>query len=259
MNEREFGGALRALRHELRLSQEDLAATLSTTQRHISFLETGRSAPTRSMLARIVTGLSLSTGQRATLFEASGFRNPYPQRDLEEADVQHVLDLLAMRVLRHWPFPGFVLDRDWNFLRANGPGEAMLALFEAPANMHALFLSPAFRALVVNWEQASGALYYRLQEAARRSPLVAETLERAVAEGYFDHIPRLFAGPDEVPVYIPVIVQLPDGPRLQLTSMLGRLVSVHDEVAEGFEVELLIPLDEGSEEPFRRLFGSSPP
>ena len=250
-----FGTALRAVRSELGLTQEDLAHAIGTTQRHLSFLETGRSAPTREMLGRIVAGLSLSAAQRAALFQASGFRSPYPVRTLEGAELQATLDLMADQVLRHWPFPAFVVDRDWNFLRLNGPAARMIAAFGGVTNMHALFLSPAFRAVVTNWEQASGSFYTRIQEVARRSPLVRSALDAAVADGRFDHLARVLGGPDDVPVYVPIEVQLPGGARMRFTSLHGRWVSVHDAVAEQLEVELLVPLDGASEAVVAEVFG----
>ncbi|MEX1280114.1 MAG: helix-turn-helix domain-containing protein, partial [Acidimicrobiia bacterium] len=156
-----FGRALRSVRGELGLTQEAVAHAVGTTQRHLSFLETGRSSPTRAMLGRLVSALELTAAQRATLFDASGFRNPYPTRTLADADLQATLDLMASQVLRHWPFPAFIVDRDWNFLRANDPASRMIATFGGVTNMHTLFLSPDFRAVVTNWEQASGSFYTR--------------------------------------------------------------------------------------------------
>jgi len=254
-----FGETLRSVRRELGLSQEAVALALGTTQRHLSFLETGRSGPTRAMLGRLVAGLGLTASHRAALFAASGFRNPYPPRTLDGEELQASLDLMARRVLHHWPFPAFVVDKDWNFLRMNAPGERMIAAFGGVPNMHALFLSPAFGALVTNWEQASASFYMRIQEVARRSPSVATALERAVAEGRFDHVARVLGGLDadmeEVPVFVPIEVQLPNGAQMRFTSMHGRWVSVHDAVAEQFEVELLVPLDDASEAVVGAAFG----
>lgn len=250
-----FGPTLRAVRGELGLTQEAVAHALRTTQRHLSFLETGRTSPTREMIGRIVAGLPLSAAQRAALFHASGFRNPYPVRALDSEAVQEALDLMASQVLRHWPFPAFVVDRDWNFLRTNGPADRMLAAFGGVRNMHALFLSPDFQAVVVNWEQASGSFYTRVQEVAQRSPVVRAALDAAIAEGRFDHVARVLGGADEIPVYIPIVVALPDGARMRFTSLHGRWVSVHDAVAEQFEVELLVPLDGASEDVIGAAFG----
>jgi transcriptional regulator with XRE-family HTH domain len=251
-----FGPALRAVRAELGLTQEALAHAIGTTQRHLSFLETGRSTPTRDMLGRIVAGLSLSAAQRAALFQASGFRSPYPARTLDSAELQATLDLMSNQVLRHWPFPAFVVDRDWNFLRWNAPGGRMIAAFGDASNMHALFLSPAFRAAVTNWEEASGSFYTRIQEVARRSPRVRAALDAAIDDGRFDHVARVLGGTDDVPVYVPIEVRLPDGTHLRFTSLHGRWVSVHDAIAEQLEVELLVPLDAGSEAGVARVFGA---
>jgi len=251
-----FGTTLRSVRAELGLSQEALAHAIGTTQRHVSFLETGRSEPTRAMLGRLTTELALSAAQRAALFHDSGYRSPYPARTADSAEVQATLDLMSSQVLRHWPFPAFVVDRDWNFLRANGPGERMVASFGSVPNMHAMFLSPDFEPLVSNWEQASAGFYTRIHEVARRSSLVREALDAAEAEGRFDHVARVLGGTDELPVYIPIEVTLPDLGRLRFTSLHGRWISMHDALAEQFEVELLVPLDAEAEHVSHVAFGA---
>ncbi|MEM6289682.1 MAG: helix-turn-helix domain-containing protein [Myxococcota bacterium] len=242
-----FGDALRAVRRDLRLSQEAVAHAVGTTQRHVSFLETGRSEPTRAMLGRLVAGLGLSAAHRASLFGASGFRNPYPPRALEGDELQAILDLMSRQVLRHWPFPAFVVDRDWNFHRMNEAGARMLAAFGGVSNMHTLFLSPAFGELVTNWEAASASFYTRIQEVAGRSSAVRAALDVAVQSGRFDHVAKVLGGPREVPVYVPIEVELPGGACMRFTSMHGRWAAVHDAVAEQLEVELVVPLDEASE------------
>ncbi|MFK7844448.1 MAG: helix-turn-helix domain-containing protein [Rhodothermales bacterium] len=251
-----FGSALKSIRQDLGLSQEALANIVGTTQRHLSFLETGRSTPTRSMIARIVTSVRLPSANRALLFEAAGFRSPYPQRKLDDDDVQGTLDLITSQLLRHWPFPGFVVDNDWNFLRANTPGQRMINMFDGVSNMHALFLSQKFQPLVTNWEAASASFYTRIQEVAQRSKPVRDALDAAISAGRFEHVPGFLAGTENVPIYVPIIVQIPDQPPLRFTSLHGRLVSVHDAVAENFEVELMVPLDENSEVPMHALFGN---
>ena len=132
----------------------------------------------------------------------------------------------------------------------------MIAAFGGVDNMYALFLSPDFRAMVTNWEQASGSFYTRIQEVARRSPHVRAALNEAVAGGQFAHVSQVLAGADEVPAYIPIEVTLPGGARMRFTSMYGRWVSVHDALAEQLEVELLVPLDAASEAVVGAMFGA---
>lgn len=251
-----FGSTLRAVRSELGLSQEAVAHTIGTTQRHVSFLETGRTTPTRAMLGRLTTGLGLSAAQRAALFHDSGYRSPYPARSADSDDLQATLDLMQSQVLRHWPFPAFVVDRDWNFLRTNGPADRMVASFGGVPNMHALFLSPDFEPVVTNWELASASFYTRIQEVARRSTVVRDALAAAEANGRFDHVARVLGDTDELPIYIPIEVTLPGLGRLRFTSLHGRWISMHDALAEQFEVELLVPLDAESEHVAGIAFGA---
>lgn len=251
-----FGRALRSVRGDLGLSQEAVAQAIGTTQRHVSFLETGRSTPTRAMLGRLSRGLSLSAAQRAILFHESGFRSPYRERSVDSDEVQATLDLMQSQVLHHWPFPAFVVDRDWNFLRTNSPADRMVASFGGVPNMHALFLSPDFEPVVTNWELASASFYTRIQEVARRSTVVRDALAAAEADGRFDHVARVLGDTDELPVYIPIEVTLPGLGRLRFTSLHGRWISMHDALAEQFEVELLVPLDEESEHVAGAAFGA---
>ena len=242
-----FGAALKNLRSDLGLSQEALASALGSTQRHISFMETGRSAPSQAMIGRLATELNLSAGQRAALFESSGHPNPYRRRDFSSAEVIATLDMLEQRVLAHWPFPGYVMDADWNVLRMNVPAAAMLGSVGNFTNMLELFLSPEFTARIENWAEVSSAFYFRMQSAAARNDTVRYAFEDARKRGLFDHIPTHLTQPDDIPIFIPAIVRMPDGSRLKLTSILGSLVSVHDALVEGFDIELMLPVDEASE------------
>lgn len=259
-----FGTALKRLRNELGKSQAAFAGDIGTTQRHVSFLETGRSQPSRTMLARISADLSLSAGQRAALFDASGFQNPYPARDLNSDEVAETLDMIEQRILANWPFPAFVLSDSWDVLRMNGPGSSMLAPFVTTSpvntnrniNLLALLLSDPFRALIANWEEASAGLYFRLQAAAAHSADIAAHFAIAKENGCFDHVLRELTGEKTVPIYVPVVIQLPEGTQMRIGSLLGRLGSVHDALVEGFEIELLVPLDEKSETAMRTTFGS---
>ena len=133
------------------------------------------------MLARISAELSLGAGHRAALFDASGFQNPYPARDLNSNEVAETLNMIEQRILANWPFPAFVLSEGWDVLRMNRPGRQMISPFAAfnpvetnqTTNLLALLLSDAFRALIVNWDEASAGLYFRLQAAAAHSPEIA--------------------------------------------------------------------------------------
>lgn len=252
-----FGTVLKQLRQELRISQADLADTISSTQRHVSFLETGRSLPSRFMIGRLTTELNLNAGQRASLFDASGFRNPYKRRTFTSKEVSDVLNMIDTRVLAHWPFPAWVMDAEWTIYRMNKSASTMFEPFMDPKteqlNIFELFLSTDFQALVENWEEASMSLYFRLLSASTHSAMLRDSFEAARNQGMFDHIITEMTQASDIPVYIPTVLKLPDGARLRLTSMLGQLVSTHDALVEGFEIELMIPIDDETEATLGRI------
>lgn len=251
---RDFGQTLKHLRHALSLSQEQFAIDIGSTQRHISFLETGRTRPTRAMLGRIMTALRLSHGQRAELFAASGFHNPYQTRDMKDKEMQEALDMIDTRILSNWPFPAFALDSAWNILRANPPAQNLLAPFVAPGdagNLLSVFISPAFAGLVDNWEQVSTSFYFRTVAAAEKDADLRSALADAQARGIFEHIPRYMTEADEVPLYHAARLRMPDGTVLELASVVAHLAASVDAAMSGIEIEFMFPMDDTSDEALR--------
>ena len=246
-----FGHVLKDIRSGRGMSQAALALTLDSTQRHLSFLETGRSLPTPSFLARICRAMDLNIAQRVNLYEASGLANPYTQRDMESDEVHAALDMLEKRVLKNWPFPALVLDPDWNVLRSNAAFDqifgSLMPQGNAPPNLLEVMMSEMFQGLVQNWDEAAGVLFYRLQRAAAHSPRIAQVLQTAQSQGRFSGMEQHLAELGEIPVFLPIRIALPEGPVLELSSLLGKLASCQDALVDGLEIELMVPLDEGSE------------
>jgi len=251
-NSLEFGRALQDMRKSLGMSQLKLAARLGTTQRHISFLETGRSKATKAFLQRLCADLDLSAAQRSALFDASDYRNPFADRGMSSAEIEAALQNIETRILCNWPFPAFALDQYWNVLRANASSRAMFAKFgvsldEAPVNLVDVVLTDAFRAAVANWEHASLGMYFRLQRAAADNDELAQKFEAIKASGVFDHVPRMLTGGPALPPLTPIIFQIPDGPTLTVSPFVGKLASIQDVTLEGVEIELMVPLDHASD------------
>ncbi|WP_165390170.1 helix-turn-helix domain-containing protein [Thalassococcus sp. S3] len=247
----DFGPVLKEIRLSLGLSQASCAATLQSTQRHISFLETGRSQPSPGFVARICRELGLSIAQRAALFESAGLQNPYVRRSMQSDDVQRALDLIAAQVLDHWPFPALVMDRHWTILRAN---EQFINVFSSvlPAgntapNLIDVMLSPAFLPMITNWHMAAATFYFRLQRGAAQSTQVAERFRKARAGGLFDLVERELIQGADVPPMVPIELTLPNGAQVRLTSLIGHLAGCQDAAMEGCEVELIVPFDDTSE------------
>jgi transcriptional regulator with XRE-family HTH domain len=172
------GDLLRGWRHRRAMSQADLAFEAGISIKHLSFVETGKAAASREILAQLAAALGLSLRDRNALLEAGGFARQYGERDLsapELADARRAIDLLLRR---HEPFPAIVTDRRWNVLQANRAATRLMTLLlgaermTRPLNHMKMFLAPdELRPFVENWPDVSAALMVRARHEAMAAPL----------------------------------------------------------------------------------------
>src|SRR5688500_13516659 len=165
-----FGSGLRWWRELRGLSQLDLAGAAETTQRHLSFLESGRAGPSREMILRLAAVLDLPLRQQNALLLAAGFAPAWRESDLSAPELAHVRSALDYMLAQQEPYPAFVVDRRWNLLRANagaarfvefltGPAPMAEAASSEPVNLAVALVSPeGLRPFIVNWEEV--ALYF---------------------------------------------------------------------------------------------------
>ncbi len=106
-----FGPLLRGCRRARKLSQLDLAVHAEVSQRHLSFLESGRAQPSREMVLQLAQALDLPLRERNRLLLCAGFAGVYHERTLEAADMQPAREALEILIRHHEPFPAIVLDR----------------------------------------------------------------------------------------------------------------------------------------------------
>lgn len=107
----DFPSALKARRGRRRMSQLELAVRAGTTQRHVSFMESGRSTPGRAMVVRLAESLELPLRDRNELLLAAGFAPAYPRTDLTDPRLAPVLTAINQVLAGHMPFPAIVIDR----------------------------------------------------------------------------------------------------------------------------------------------------
>jgi transcriptional regulator with XRE-family HTH domain len=115
----DFPAALKARRASRRLSQLELALRAGTTQRHLSFIETGRSAPGRELVIRLAESLGLPLRERNDLLLLAGYAPAYPQAALDSSDLAPVLTALNHILDAHRPYPAIVIDRYGQIVAAN--------------------------------------------------------------------------------------------------------------------------------------------
>jgi transcriptional regulator with XRE-family HTH domain len=178
------GEQLREWRVRRRYSQLELSIRAEISTRHLSFVETARSAPSREMLLRLAEHLEVPLRERNHLLLAAGFAPVYTEAALDSAPLAPVRQALRQLLKAHEPFPAVVLDRWWNLLEANAALELFTSalppeLLEPPVNVLRATLHPRGMApAVVNLGEWRAHLLGRLarQVAATADPQLIELL-----------------------------------------------------------------------------------
>jgi transcriptional regulator with XRE-family HTH domain len=170
-NMNSVGDLIREWRARRRMSQFDLASEADISQRHLSFLESGRAAPSRDMVIRLADGLDVPLRHRNRLLLAAGFAPHYSERPLTDPSLSPALETVKMVLKGHEPFPAFAVDSHWNMVTANnavGPLIADIkepALLDPPVNVMRLCLHPAgLASRIVNLTEWRAHLLARLKQ-----------------------------------------------------------------------------------------------
>src|SRR3569623_1417646 len=134
-----FGDHLRNWRQRRRLSQLDLAQEAEVSTRHLSFVETGRSVPSREMVIRLAERLDVPLRERNAMLVAAGYAPMYRERPLEDPALAPARRAVEMLLKSHEPYPALAVDRHWNLVAANRLLPHLLegadaSLLEAPVN-----------------------------------------------------------------------------------------------------------------------------
>ncbi len=163
------GALLREWRQRRRMSQLDLAYEAEISPRHMSFLETGRSQPSRDMLLRLAERLEVPLRERNVLLHAAGFATVFPERSLNDPAFDLVREAIGQVLAAHEPRPALAVDRHWNMVAGNRMIGHMTtaidpALLAAPVNVLRLTLHPQGLApRIANLAQWRGHLLARLR------------------------------------------------------------------------------------------------
>jgi transcriptional regulator with XRE-family HTH domain len=114
-----IGDHLREWRQRRHLSQLDLAGEAEISARHLSFVETGRAAPSRDMVLRLAERLDVPLRERNVLLVAAGFAPAFPQRALDDPALKSARQAIDLVLKAHEPNPALAVDRHWNLVSAN--------------------------------------------------------------------------------------------------------------------------------------------
>jgi len=179
------GALVRTWRQQRGLSQLDLAAEADISQKHLSFIESGRAAPSRDMVLGLAEHLDVPLRERNAMLLAAGFAPIFRDRPLTDAALAGALATIERLLKAHEPFPALTIDRHWTMVRANAAVAPLLAavdpaLMKPPVNVLRVSLHPRGLApLIVNLAEWRAHLLERLRRQVRitRDP-VLEALAR---------------------------------------------------------------------------------
>jgi transcriptional regulator with XRE-family HTH domain len=248
-----FGAHLRRWRQHRDLSQLALATAVASTPRHISFLETGRSRPSRQMVLRLSDALRVPLRHRNDLLRAAGLPAAYRQHDLHGGDLAPYRAAIDRMLRAHLPYPALVVDAHWTVLLANAACDGLFGEAIVGTNMvRRYFTDPAGSAeVIVNWPQVAWAAALRLRDQLARTPFddelraLADLAERAVAD-----LPR----PDASGPELVICPWLRVGDEVIRTiGMVARFDTTTDITLDELRIELTYPQDRTAEAFFRHV------
>jgi transcriptional regulator with XRE-family HTH domain len=247
------GELLRHWRGVRHLSQLALAGAVATTQRHLSFIESGRSQPSRAMVLRLARVLDIPIRERNQLLLAAGYAPLYREAGFAGEEAAQVRAAVERILDAHEPYPAVVMDRHWNVVTANSAAGSFFGWLlgdrelEEPANVIRLMFDPeGMRAFVRNWEDIAEALIQRVHREAVGGFPDAETvalLEQALG---YPGVPTEWRTPDFRTPPLPVVPVdwEKGGLALSYFSTVTTLGTPQDAMLQEIRIESFFPADE---------------
>jgi transcriptional regulator with XRE-family HTH domain len=266
-----FGLLLKQWRSQRGFSQLDLAVTSQVSQRHISFLESGRAKPSREMVLQLAEVLEIPLRQQNLMLTAAGFAPIHAETDLSAPEMAAIRKALDFMLRQQEPYPAIVVDRYWNLLLTNNAATRLLTAFIAPEQlqthfyrdgkvnlMRVMFHPQGLRPFIVNWEDFSGHLLQRLHR-------------EAIAEGESEQskllLDELMSYPGIAEVWHPsarttqnamlLTVHLKRGDlELEFFSTIATLGTPYDITLQELRIECLFPANDNTEHSWKQLLKS---
>jgi transcriptional regulator with XRE-family HTH domain len=251
------GELIRFWRTQRRLTQLELALDANLSTKHLSFIETGRSQPSRQLLIHLAQHLELPIAERNRLLLAGGFAPPYLEQPYDGEVMKPLRESLRRLIEAHEPNPALIVDGLWNLIEANRAAELLWdgvdpELLEPPINMLRLAVHPGGLPRISSMTAACNApLIQRLKRKGREDddPALRELIEEV--ESYLPDRPA--GGPATQPVVsLDLRTHLGD---VRLFTVIATLGAPLEVTAANLAIETFLPMDERSTARLRELSG----
>ena len=245
-------------RSKRRVSQLDLASQAGVSPRHLSFVETGRSKPSREMVLHLAEHLDVPLRDRNVMLTAAGFAPVYRESALDAPELASVRQAIQVILANHEPCPALVIDGAWNLLEANAGIGAFLdlispELLETPLNVIRASLHPrGLSRFIVNFDEYAAHVIERLnrQLATTADPGLEALLQEVMA---YPDVARAIGDTVLPPpaAVLPMHFRLADGTELRFFSTMTVFGSPLDVTIAELAIESFFPADEPTAARFR--------
>ncbi|MBS0472878.1 MAG: helix-turn-helix transcriptional regulator [Proteobacteria bacterium] len=255
-----FPTLLKHWRQKRRLSQLDLALASGVSQRHVSFLESGRARPSRTMILQLSETLEVPLRDRNGWLTAAGFAPVFKARPLDDPQMGQVMSAVRMILSAHAPFPALAVDRAWNVVLANPPFEMLAAMMGADVwtriggaqrNLMRLFFHPdGLKPFIANWRDIAPLLWLRAQREAETAG--GAEMKSVLAElGPLQDAATLWGAESAALMPVLPLEIAKDGMRVSLFTVIATFGTAQDVTADELRIETLFPADAATERLFR--------
>jgi len=241
-----FGNLLRHWRKHRRYSQLQLAVELDVSSKHISFLETGRSIPSREMLFKIASFLFLPKREVNQWLYSAGYAPVYHELSEGDESLKLVYSAIDQMLTNHMPYPAIVMNQNWDVVQANDSAkQLMLDLgYDNYSNiLEALIEDNPSTSKIVNWQETAFVVLTRLRHEITilgGSEKLIE-LESRLAKCIDSAQEALI--PDASQAALSMELNI-DGNRLSFFSIISQLGAIQDVAVSEFKVEMMFPSDD---------------
>ncbi|HET6299623.1 MAG TPA: helix-turn-helix transcriptional regulator [Kribbella sp.] len=254
--QRPVGELLRGWRERRRLSQLELANQVEVSTRHVSFVETGRSKPSRDMVLRLADHLDVPLRDRNQLLLAGGYAPIYSEASLHSPAMLAIREALRRLLRAHEPYPALVVDRWWNIVEANAGIQlftdgAAAELLKAPINALRLTLHPdGLATRITNLPEVRSSVLASLQRqvAGTADPELQDLYDEL--RGYSGGERAEFPGPAEV--VVPMKFRHGDR-ELSLLTTIATFGTPLDVTVSELIIESFFPADDATADYLRGL------
>jgi transcriptional regulator with XRE-family HTH domain len=250
------GDVLRYWRGVRGMSQLALANAAGVSTRHLSFVESGRSQPSRQMLLLLAQTLDMPLRERNALLRASGYAEIWGEHPLEARELQPARRAIDLLLERLQPYPAAALDAQWNVVVANAGVAKLMAWLELvpefPLNVMRLLFGEQVRALVGNWEELAASLLQRLHREAALDPRSKTLLVEILSK---KDIPEAWRRIDlsKAPEPLLTMSLTKNGRTIRLVTAIATLGTPLDVTLEELRIEVYLPADDASDAMLREL------